>query len=978
MTAPRSGDNPAERLRRMRGPSGPLADRLRWVRGSSDPLPPKAARYPRRPQGRHRFRFRTAALAAGLLLPVLPATAQEDVTLERIMAHPDWLGRQPEAPYWSADGRSVYFERKREGEETRDLYRVDLDSGETTRIADGDRATADAAGGAWDRERRRLTFVRAGDVFVRHLDGDTGGDADPDDDGSGDGGPVQLTRTAAYESAPFFTAGGDVAFGRNGVWFVRDRDTGLTWQPFDVRADEAPESAREAGDREAGYLERQQPRLLEIVRQRREREETRERVARERRAADSTRVPLPHYLGKDVEAAGTWLSPALDRLIVRQRPKERDEGLRDTMPNYVTRSGLVEVEEVRMKVGTAEAEGEALVLLRRGDPEPVVLDVSVLPGIADDPLADLREAARERQRARDAEAKAEEAAGERNDEEAGEGRDADGAAPARAAASGAAGEADARSGGDGSDGPSGDGADGDDDQEPEPRPVRFGEVLFNRDGSRAVVQAYSADNKDRWIASIDLEAGELRPLHRMTDPAWINYAFRDVGWLPDDETIFFLSEETGYSHLYLTDADTGERRQVTEGDFVVRSPQVSADGAFLYFEANRDHPGVFEIFRAPAAAAEPATAAAATAEPATPAGTAAPAAAPTAAGDGIEQVTNLGGLNSFRLSPDGRNLLVVHSTATRPPELWLQEAAPGAEAVQLTETTSPEFLGIDWTAPRFVEVPSSHVDRPIHARLYQPPEAVRNSAVDGARPVGTDSVAPSAEATTGARPAVVFVHGAGYLQNAHQGWSSYFREFMFHTLLARRGYVVLDMDFRASAGYGRDWRTAIYRQMGTPEVEDLADGIDYLVAEHGVDRERIGVYGGSYGGFVTFMAMFRRPELFAAGAALRPVTDWAHYNHRYTSNILNTPELDPEAYERSSPIEFAEGLEKPLLICTGMLDDNVLFQDSVRLVQRLIELGKEDWELAVYPAEAHGFVEPSSWLDEYRRILKLFETNLRR
>ena len=133
---------------------------------------------------------------------------------------------------------------------------------------------------------------------------------------------------------------------------------------------------------------------------------------------------------------------------------------------------------------------------------------------------------------------------------------------------------------------------------------------------------------------------------------------------------------------------------------------------------------------------------------------------------------------------------------------------------------------------------------------------------------------------------------------------------------------------------------------------------------------------GSYGGFVTFMAMFRDPGLFAAGAALRPVTDWAHYNHPYTSNILNTPEVDPEAYARSSPIEHAHGLADPLLICTGMLDDNVLFQDSVRLVQRLIELEKENWEIAIYPVEPHGFREPSSWLDEYRRILRLFETHL--
>jgi dipeptidyl aminopeptidase/acylaminoacyl peptidase len=792
------------------------------------------------------------------------------------MAHPDWLGRQPEGPYWSSDSGSVYFLRKREGEETRDLYRIDLDTRLTSLVADGDRGVAEAPGGNWDRKREHRAFVKAGDIFLRDL--------------GANGGLTQITRTAAAESAPFFTVDGDVAFRRAATWFVRDRSTDLVWQPFEVVADENPEDTRENEDLEAGYLERQQPRLLEIVRVRRQREERREEVSRERRAADASRTSLPHYLGKDVEVAGSWLSPALDHLVVRQRPGERDEGLKDRMPNYVTRSGLVELEEVRMKVGTAEPTGESLALLRRGDPEPILLDVSILPGIADDPLAALREAARERERQRRAAAPTgskQESVDQNGDEVSEDGEKA----------------------------------------EPEPRPLRFGPVLFNRDGSRAVVQAYSTDNKDRWIAAIDLDQGTLRPLHRISDPAWINYAFRDLGWMPDDETIFFLSEETGYSHLFLMDTATSERVQVTQGPFVVRSPQVAPNGEFLYFEANRGHPGVFEIHRTTASGVD---------------------------GSGIEQVTDLGGLSSFRLSPDGNRLLVVHSTATRPPELWLQASTPGSDPVRLTDTVSREFTDIEWAAPRFIEVQSAHADRPIHARLYLPAE-----------PAGSP------------RPAVVFVHGAGYLQNAHQGWSSYFREFMFHTLLTRRGYVVLDMDYRASAGYGRDWRTAIYRQMGTPELEDLADGIDYLVAEHGVDRERIGVYGGSYGGFVTFMAMFRRPELFAAGAALRPVTDWAHYNHGYTSNILNTPELDPEAYERSSPIEFAEGLEKPLLICTGMLDDNVLFQDSVRLVQRLIELGKEDWELAVYPAEAHGFVEPSSWLDEYRRVLKLFETHLK-
>ena len=199
---------------------------------------------------------------------------------------------------------------------------------------------------------------------------------------------------------------------------------------------------------------------------------------------------------------------------------------------------------------------------------------------------------------------------------------------------------------------------------------------------------------------------------------------------------------------------------------------------------------------------------------------------------------------------------------------------------------------------------------------------------------------------------------------------------MFHSFLVKQGYVVLDMDYRASRGYGRDWRTAIYRQMGTPELEDLRDGVNWLVENANVDRNRIGTYGGSYGGFLTFMAMFNAPDLFQAGAALRPVSDWAHYNHGYTSNILNTPDVDPIAYRKSSPIYFAEGLQKPLLINAPMVDNNVFFVDVVRLVQRLIELEKTDFETAIYPVEPHGFVQPSSWLDEYRRIYGLFEENL--
>ncbi|MEQ4574817.1 MAG: prolyl oligopeptidase family serine peptidase, partial [Gammaproteobacteria bacterium] len=178
-----------------------------------------------------------------------------------------------------------------------------------------------------------------------------------------------------------------------------------------------------------------------------------------------------------------------------------------------------------------------------------------------------------------------------------------------------------------------------------------------------------------------------------------------------------------------------------------------------------------------------------------------------------------------------------------------------------------------------------------------------------------------------------------------------------------------------------DWTTYNHEYtsniLNTPELEDYLDGLDWLVDTKQGDRDRAGIYGGSYGGFMTFMAMFRAPGTFKAGAALRPVGDWMQYNHEYTSNILNTPDIDPEAYKASSPINYAEGLQGHLLIAHGMIDDNVFFKDSVDMTQKLIELRKDNWEIAPYPLERHGFTRADSWLDEYKRILKLFEEQVK-
>lgn len=454
------------------------------------------------------------------------------------------------------------------------------------------------------------------------------------------------------------------------------------------------------------------------------------------------------------------------------------------------------------------------------------------------------------------------------------------------------------------------------------RPLRVTSLQWHPTRPIALVQLRAVDNKDRWIAWVDARSGVLHELHRLHDPAWVNWYHNELGWLADTETAWFLSEESGYNHLY-TAGLNGGAHQHTRGDFELRQVTPAPDGRSVYAISNRAHPTQWDVIKVELAT------------------------------NALSQLTTLKGVEDFRLSADGQRAALRYSSSYVPMQAAVVDLEDGELSLQ-TDTRTPEYSRITWQQPAYVAVPSLHgAGEPIWSKFYAADSQYQ-----------------------GKRPAVLFVHGAGYTQNSHHSFPYYFREQMFHNLLTSRGYHVLDMDYRASEGYGRDWRTAIYRQMGTPELEDLRDGVAWLIAEHNVDPERIGIYGGSYGGFMTLMALFKAPDDFAVGAALRPVTDWRHYNHGYTSAILNTPSVDPEAHRRSSPIEYAEGLQGKLLISHGMLDDNVFYKDSVMLAQRLIELEKPNWELASYPLERHSFIHPESWLDQYRRILELFESNL--
>ncbi|HEY9131672.1 MAG TPA: prolyl oligopeptidase family serine peptidase [Dyella sp.] len=799
-----------------------------------------------------------AGLAALAVLPqaFAQAPAGSSLDMETIMANPDWIGAAVEQPYWSADGRSIYYALKRDDSKVRDLYRVDIASGRSDKLDAAGQVQADGPS-VFDRAHRHAAFIRHGDVFLVDL---------------ANGRRVQVTRTPEIESALRFSSDGRaLQFRQANLWFSYDIAAGVVAPAAQLKFADDPKDK----DKKIDDLGADQLRLFKSLRQIKADKDGLREHDDALAAVDSSRVPEPIYLGDKADLVDTELSPDGRWMLLVTQPENVDEGKKPQVTHYVTDSGYATQQDTRVYVGRNDPTPQSLLLVDLAQHKSYPLSLDGLPGIKDDPLKILRAkavAALEKDGKTDR-AKALKAPDER---------------AVRIIS-------DADDGGGGG-------------------------IVWSDDGSNLAIQLRAIDNKDRWIASVDFDKHALVNQHRLHDEAWINWNFNDFGWLKDNRTLWYLSEETGYSQLY-TKLPGGKPRALTEGKFEVSHPQLSDDGQWFYVRTNKAAPYSYDVYRLPTAGGE------------------------------LTRLTQYQGMDDFLLSPDGKQLAVVHSAPYVLAQLAVQDAAGGAPR-ELTDTMKPAFTAHAWIAPQIIQVPSSHGAGNIWAKYYGPanPDEAKG------------------------RPAVIFVHGAGYLQNVTLSWSNYFREQMFHNLLVQQGYVVLDMDYRASEGYGRSWRTAIYRQMGHPELEDLLDGKAWLVKQHGIDGKRVGIYGGSYGGFMTEMALLRAPGEFAAGAALRPVSDWRLYNHEYTSDILNDPQLDPESYRVSSPIEYADQLKDPLLIQHGLIDDNVLAEDSVRMYQRFIELHKKNFWISLYPMERHGFVHPDSWYDEYRRIDELFET----
>ncbi len=442
--------------------------------------------------------------------------------------------------------------------------------------------------------------------------------------------------------------------------------------------------------------------------------------------------------------------------------------------------------------------------------------------------------------------------------------------------------------------------------------------------ARLLIERFSLDYREveLWCWT----EGELSLLYGERDERWLGGPARRARWTPDGERIVFGSEicaassTPGRSQLFALDPETKTVLQLTAVAGEVNGFTPLAGGGVL-FSASEEDLGQRGWGLVSAAAVRGGS-----------------SDAPR------RYATPPGWSTSARAAGDGSRIVFLHESLLVPADL---HAADFEGARRLTDTVPLDFKLIDWIRPERIAVESPD-GALVHAHVYLPP----GESLDEPGPP---------------RATIVFVHGAGYLQNVTDSMTSYPLNAMFHSRLARLGYVVLDVDYRGSRGYGNRFRTDVQYHLGGRDLDDIHLVVDRMAEEGVVDRERVGVYGGSYGGFLTMMALFTAPDRWVVGAALRSVTDWRTYHPGYTVPRLGRPSTHPEAYERSSPIDLAEGLEDPLLILHGMVDSNVFAQDSIKLIEKLIDLGK-DFDAMLYPSQGHAFEDGEHWLDEYKRI----------
>ena len=450
-------------------------------------------------------------------------------------------------------------------------------------------------------------------------------------------------------------------------------------------------------------------------------------------------------------------------------------------------------------------------------------------------------------------------------------------------------------------------------------------------GPAVVHEEYSGDRKTREI-KVTSTSGETRTVWKDYDPAWISLANgpRTVA-SPDGKLIAFISDRSGWAHLYVIPYDAtseSQAKQLSKGDFGDGFANWSPDSkkvVFAHSEPGNQQERFISIADVATGKVQPIV---------------------TARGVNYEPV----------FSADGASIAYLRSAVEHPQEVYTVAVAGPGKPVRLSDSLPEGLNPADLTAPIGVHYPSRKDGKPVPATLMVDKNLDK----------------------TKKHPAIIWIHGSGADQN-YLGWhpGSYRMYYAISQYFAQQGYVILTPDYRGSSGYSRDWTTGAFHDLGGGETQDVNGGADYLKTLSYVDPDRIGIWGLSYGGFMTLQSIITAPKLFACAIDVAGVGDWETWTTGGTllGRLGSTPVTDPEFYDRSAPVKHLDKIERPLMILQGLNDTNVPLWETIKVVDRLEKLGTP-FDMAFYPGEIHFFRRAFVLRDAWKRSDAFFYQHL--
>ncbi len=427
------------------------------------------------------------------------------------------------------------------------------------------------------------------------------------------------------------------------------------------------------------------------------------------------------------------------------------------------------------------------------------------------------------------------------------------------------------------------------------RDMLFARFYWLPDSSGVAVQRLNRIQNQQDLLIADATTGASRAILRETDPYWINVT-DNFRWLKGGREFLWWSERDGFGHLYRYSI-TGELLgQLTRGEWeVTQLVGVDEKTGVVYFVATEAGPLERHLYRV------------------------------SLAGGEFQRITTQPGTHAVSMSPTAEYYLDTYSNLTTPPATGIH-AADGRQIAVLRQPDTKLIAEYE----------------------ILPTEIVRVKAADGAL-LYARLIKPAGFQEGRKYPAVVVIYGGPHAQAVRNAWPG----LGLDQVLAHRGFVIWQLDNRGSAGRGHRWEAAIHRNLGAKELEDQKEGIRHLISLGFVDPARIGIHGWSYGGYMTLYCLLNAPELFRAGVAGAPVTDWRNYDTIYTERYMGLPSENEEGYRRSSPVHQAQALKGELLLVHNLEDDNVLIQNTIQMAAALQRAGKH-FSMMVYASKGHG------------------------